>query len=73
MLVGSAVYLAAALGGAAVGGAVGAAWGSAAGTSAAAGVWWWELHRAIGDAETEPDDGQSSRYTRSSQISRQYG
>jgi hypothetical protein len=58
LLVGSAVYLAAALGGAAVVGAVGAAWGSAAGTSAAAAVWWWEFHRAIGDTETEPDEEQ---------------
>jgi O-antigen ligase len=53
LLAGSAVYLAAALGGAAVGGAAGAAWGSAAGSVAGAALWWWELHRAVG--EREPD------------------
>jgi O-antigen/teichoic acid export membrane protein len=49
--IGSVVYLAGALGGAGLGGAAGTAWGSAAGTVIAAGVCWWELHQAIGEAE----------------------
>jgi hypothetical protein len=50
-LAGAAVYLVAALGGAALGGAAGAAWGSAAGALAGAGLWWWQLHEAVADAE----------------------
>jgi hypothetical protein len=34
-----------------VGGAAGAAWGSAAGALAGAGLWWWQLHRAVTEAE----------------------
>ena len=49
--IGSVVYLAGALGGAAVGGAAGAAWGSAAGTLIGAGVWWWQLHLGVRDAD----------------------
>ena len=60
------------LGGAALGGAAGAAWGSAAGTLAGAAIWWWELHRAMAN---DAGDGRGAEpaYTRSSQISRQYG
>ena len=49
--IGSAVYLGGALVGGALGGALGAAWGSAAGTLVGAGVWWWELHQAMREAE----------------------
>jgi hypothetical protein len=45
--IGSAAYLAGGLGGATVAGAAGAAWGTAAATSIGAGVWWWQLQRAI--------------------------
>jgi hypothetical protein len=50
-LAGTVIYLTAALGGAVVGGAAGAAWGSAAGALAGAGLWWWQLHQAVTDAE----------------------
>jgi hypothetical protein len=50
-LAGAVVYLALALGGAAVAGPAGAAWGSAAGTLAGAGIGWWRLRQAIGEAE----------------------
>ena len=51
-VIGSVVYLTGALGGAALGGAAGAAWGSAAGALIGAGVWWWELHQGVRDAES---------------------
>lgn len=66
-LAGTVIYLAAALGGAVLGGAAGAAWGSAAGALAGAGLWWWQLHQAVTDAEAT----EWPAYTRSSQISRQ--
>jgi O-antigen/teichoic acid export membrane protein len=43
----SALYLAGGLAGAVVGGAAGAAWGTAVATFISAGVWWWQLRRAI--------------------------
>jgi hypothetical protein len=51
-VIGSVVYLTGALGGTALAGAAGAAWGSAAGTVIGAGVWWWELHQGVRDAES---------------------
>jgi O-Antigen ligase len=50
-VIGSVVYLTGALGGTALAGAAGAAWGSAAGTLIGAGVWWWELHQGVRDAQ----------------------
>jgi hypothetical protein len=50
-LAGTVVYLVAALAGTVLDGAAGAAWGSAAGALAGAGLWWWQLHRAVTDAE----------------------
>jgi O-Antigen ligase len=57
-VIGSVVYLTGAFGGTVVGGAAGAAWGSAAGTLIGAGVWWWELHQGVRDAESEKRDAE---------------
>jgi hypothetical protein len=57
-VIGSVVYLAGAFGGTVVGGAAGAAWGSAAGTLIGAGVWWWELHQGVRDAESVKRDAE---------------
>jgi hypothetical protein len=57
-VIGSVVYLAGAFGGTALGGAAGAAWGSAAGTFIGAGVWWWELHQGVRDAESAERDAE---------------
>jgi hypothetical protein len=57
-VIGSVVYLAGAFGGTAVGGAAGAAWGSAAGTLVGAGVWWWELHQGVRDAQLVDQDAE---------------
>jgi glycosyltransferase involved in cell wall biosynthesis len=48
---GSSAYVVGGLLGAAVAGAAGAAWGAAAATSIGTGVWWWQFHRALGEAE----------------------
>ena len=55
-VIGSVVYLTGAFGGTAIGGAAGAAWGSAAGTLIGAGVWWWELHQGVREAESAERD-----------------
>jgi hypothetical protein len=57
-VIGSVVYLTGAFGGTVLGGAAGAAWGSAAGTLIGAGVWWWELHQGVRDAESAERDAE---------------
>jgi hypothetical protein len=57
-VIGSVVYLTGAFGGTVLGGAAGAAWGSAAGTLIGAGVWWWELHQGVRDAESGRGDAE---------------
>ena len=57
-MIGSVVYLTGAFGGTVLGGAAGAAWGSAAGTLIGAGVWWWELHQGVRDAESGKLDAE---------------
>ena len=57
-VIGSVVYLTGAFGGTVLGGASGAAWGSAAGTLIGAGVWWWELHQGVRDAESGKLDAE---------------
>lgn len=46
-LIASAAYVTGGLAGAAASGAVGSAWGVAAATVTGAGVWWFQLHRAL--------------------------
>jgi O-antigen/teichoic acid export membrane protein len=49
--IGSTVYLTAGLGGAVVAGALGTAWGAAIATLIGAGIWWWQLDRALREFE----------------------
>jgi glycosyltransferase involved in cell wall biosynthesis/O-antigen/teichoic acid export membrane protein len=58
---GSSAYVVGGLLGAAVAGAAGAAWGAAVATSIGTGIWWLQLHRALGEAEPVAEleaDGQ---------------
>jgi glycosyltransferase involved in cell wall biosynthesis len=52
---GSSAYVVGGLLGAAGAGAAGAAWGAAAATSIGTGIWWLQLHRALGEAEPAPE------------------
>jgi O-antigen/teichoic acid export membrane protein len=50
--IGSAAYLAGALGGGAVAGAAGAAWGTAIATAIATVIWWWQFRLGLRDHES---------------------
>ena len=67
-LFGSAAYVTLGVAGAAIGGAVGSAWGVALATFLAAGVWWWNLRRAL---PPEPPRHRADRiHARSPQLAR---